>query len=117
MKKILSSVIAVIVVASLVACGGDDDPGAAPAPKNTWSSGTSSATEQLDGGCNTSGIVIKGGLAAGEACEVASDCAPVCCACPGGSRAWAASSCAAGKCADEATACASTTDASAFCGP
>ncbi|MDB4936686.1 MAG: hypothetical protein JWP87_3658 [Labilithrix sp.] len=97
------------------ACGGDDEPQAAAAPKNVWQAGTSNATEQVEGGCNTNGIVIKGNEGAGAACERASDCNAVCCTCPSGKKAWAGASCVSGQCADEATVCATTKDDGAFC--
>jgi hypothetical protein len=112
---VLSIGAATAFASSVVACGGDDDPAPAVAPKNVWEAGTSNATEQLEGGCNTNGIVIKGGAAAGSACERATDCNAVCCKCPSGTKMWSAASCVSGTCADEATVCGSTKDDGAFC--
>jgi hypothetical protein len=112
-------IICVLVIgasaSAVVACGGDDDPQPASAPKNLWEAGTSNATEQLEAGCNTNGIVIKGGTGAGGACERATDCNAVCCKCPAGTKSWSAASCVSGRCADEATVCGSTKDDGAFC--
>lgn len=101
---------------ALFACG-DDEPNPAVAPKILWEAGTSNVAEQLEGGCNTSGIIIKGGASAGSACERASECTAVCCKCASGAKAWAAASCVSGACADEATACANTANDAIHCLP
>lgn len=115
-KLVLSLLMIGVGASAVVACSDDDDAPAA-APKTLWEAGTSTATEQSAGACNTNGIVIKGGAAVGAACERASDCNAVCCKCAAGTKTWAAASCASGACADEATVCASTKDDLAFCSP
>lgn len=114
---ILSLVVIGVGASAIVACSGDSEDAMATAPKNVWEGGTSSATEQFEGGCNTNGIIIKGGAGPGAACERASDCNAVCCKCGATPKTWAAASCVSGVCSDEPTVCAATKDDVAFCSP
>jgi hypothetical protein len=78
--------------------------------KSFVSSSSASATEQLNGGCTTKATTLVGTVAAGGACEAAEECAPTCCPCSSGKRAWMAAYCSNKICAPGPDACSKTDD-------
>ncbi|MFO0660048.1 MAG: hypothetical protein U0165_09495 [Polyangiaceae bacterium] len=78
--------------------------------KMMTSSSTSKSTEQLNGGCTTKATQLKGTVPSGGKCEQAEECAPACCPCAQGKKAWMAAVCAEKVCATDADACAKTED-------
>lgn len=95
---------AAVVVSGVFLLGGCD------VSKYTVSSSSASATEQLNGGCSTKATTLVGTVATGGACEKAEECAPTCCPCTSGKRAWMAALCSNKVCAPGADACAKTDD-------
>ena len=82
---------------------------------NSSMNSTLSAAEQKNGGCPSTPERLVGQTPVGGICARAFDCAPQCCACPGGGRRWAAAACVEGRCADSNTSCTVTADAGAYC--
>ncbi len=95
---------AAVVVTGVFSLGGCD------VSKYTVSSSSASATEQLNGGCSTKATTLVGTVTTGGACENAEACAPTCCPCTSGKRAWMAALCSNKVCAPGADACAKTDD-------
>jgi hypothetical protein len=95
---------AVAVFAATLPLGGCD------LSKYSVSSSSASASEQLNGGCTTKATSLVGTVPAGGACEKAEECAPTCCPCSSGKRAWMAALCSNKVCAPGADACAKTDD-------
>lgn len=67
---------------------------------------TTAGEEQTDNVCPASPMRLTGTVPEGGDCTVYTECAPVCCTCPGGGGMYLASECTDAKCADMASACA-----------
>jgi hypothetical protein len=89
----------------VVACGGSptEDP---VAPACSGVSPANLATEQTPAGqCPSHPTILIGTGVEGDACSEPTDCAPVCCSCPGEGTGALVAECNNGNCLDGATEC------------
>jgi hypothetical protein len=88
----------------IAACGSATDDVVAPACQGV--SPVNLQDEQTPAGqCPAHPMTLTGTGVVGTACSDATDCAPVCCTCPGTSTAADVAECSNGNCLDGNTAC------------
>ena len=89
----------------LAACGSSPADDAIAPACNGVSAENLESEATTAGQCPTHPMTLTGKGMVGDACSQPTDCAPVCCTCPGTGTAAAVAECSGGNCLDGKTAC------------
>jgi hypothetical protein len=89
----------------LAACGSTPDSDAIAPACNGVSPANLTYEQTQAGECPTTPTLLTGKATVGTPCSEATDCAPVCCQCPGTTTGADVAECSNGNCLDGATAC------------